>query len=86
MTRGLGVHRIYVESPLQRVHDEVTQALGHGRGVGVDDDQHSPLARGRRLELIEQARAGPVVRLNGGGHPKRLTPSEHGRYRPPFSR
>ena len=40
----LGVDRVDLEAALQRVHDEVAQAVGDGRRVRVDDDQHAPPA------------------------------------------
>ncbi len=42
----LGVDRVDLEAALQRVDDEVAQAVGDGRGVRVDDDQHAPPAAG----------------------------------------
>ena len=38
----LGVDRVDLEAALQRVDDEVAQAVGDGRRVRVDDDQHPP--------------------------------------------
>ena len=43
----LGVDRVDLEAALQRVDDEVAQAVGDGRRVRVDDDQHAPPALGR---------------------------------------
>ena len=58
---GLGVHGVDLEAALQRVDDEMAQAVGDRRGVGVDDDQHAPL-RSRALQRLEVL-AAPVCRL-----------------------
>ena len=66
---GLGVDRVDLEAPLQRIDDEVAQPVGDGRGVGVDDDQHAPPRAGvgepeRRARL-----GGPIVaRASRGAH------------------
>ena len=62
---GLGVDRVDLEAALERVDDEVAQAVGDGRRVGVDDDQHAPLV-GRASDGSE-ARPAPrrVVALAG---------------------
>ena len=63
---GLGIDRVDLEAPLQRVDDEVAQAVGDRRGVGVDDDQHAPLA-GRRGEAERRlAVGGPPIVLGVG--------------------
>ena len=52
----LGVDGVDLEAALQRVDDEVAQAVGDGRGVRVDDHQHAPLARrGRRSGAARRA-------------------------------
>ena len=42
MAAGLGVDGLDVEAPFERVDDEVPQAVGDGRGVGIDDHEHAP--------------------------------------------
>ena len=70
----LGLDRLDLIAPAQRVYDEVLEAVGDGRRVRVDDDQH-PLARGvrpRRGALSRAARGDRSSRpacslLNTGG-------------------
>ncbi len=53
VTAGLGVDGVDFEAALQGIDDEVTQAVGDRGGVGIDDDQHAPLARGQGgLEVL----------------------------------
>ena len=46
MAAGLGVAGVDLEAAAQGVDDEVAQAVGDRRGVGVDDDQHALLWQG----------------------------------------
>ncbi len=48
MAAGLGVARVDLEAAAQGMDDEVAQAVGDRRGVGVDDDQHALLGQGLR--------------------------------------
>ncbi len=65
VTLGLGIDGIDLEAPLQRVDDEMAQAIGDRRRVGVDDDQHAPLACSlQRLEVL-QRRQSPILLVYG---------------------
>ena len=61
----LGVHGVDLEAALQRVDDQVTQPVGDSGRVGVDDDQHAPLAGGVGEAEGRVAFAGPRVLLDG---------------------
>ena len=88
---GLGVDRVDLEPALQRIHDEMAQAVGDSGRVRVDDDQHASLDRGDLgLEVRRAPRAGARVCSPAGaesvGLPLRSshyasTPGVRGRYR-----
>ena len=58
---GLGVYGVDLVAALQRVHDEVAQAVGDRARVGVDDDQHAPpRLRRRQLEVVGRLGDAPL--------------------------
>ena len=66
--RRLGVDGVDLEAPLQRVYDEVAQAVGDGRGIRVDDDEHAPLGRLRVRTGVQERRLRGFGALADGGH------------------
>ena len=58
---ALGVDRVDVVAPLQRVEDEVPQAVRHRRGVRVDDDEQPPDARRAGCAAASARRSRAVV-------------------------
>ncbi len=77
----LGVDGVDVEAALQRVDDEVAQAVGDGRRVRVDDDQHAPLGAGvGEAERLARCRRAARGAHEWGSSRRPATPGRRRRY------
>ena len=73
----LGVDRVDLEATLERVHDEVAEAVGNRARVRVDDDQHAPAGgRPRELEVVGARRGVMFAYAGGAAHGKGYTAAQ----------